>query len=200
MLYISWFSYTNRLIIILSIKLWEAILINIDTYIQTNTAANIGRALRIIRHDLNMTQSEMAALMGLKRMSIVGYENGDRKPKPGSLEKLIDAYPNIKFSENVSNSKVNIPRKENELGLLIQSQQRTIELMDEKIRSLEVKAKDYKHFDHIGNDLWKDLAADFEHKIELKFSFTKIKPHYISCSSNHQISTIILLLIIIFIT
>ncbi|WP_138207762.1 helix-turn-helix domain-containing protein [Haloimpatiens lingqiaonensis] len=52
---------------------------------------NIGDKIRNLRNDKNLTQKELATAAGISEISIRKYENGDRKPKFETLQKIAGA-------------------------------------------------------------------------------------------------------------
>lgn len=51
----------------------------------------IGKRIKLLRKDKNLTQKKLSELVGLSEISIRKYENGERTPKFDALEKISEA-------------------------------------------------------------------------------------------------------------
>ena len=117
---------------------------------------SIGSIIRRIRWEKKLSQKDLATSLGVSAISIHSYEHEKRKPGKKVYTALIKLMPEFeveimntlympgntpsiikKNSISEEENKVSLPRTENEMSLLAQSQQRTIELQAEKIKFLE---------------------------------------------------------------
>lgn len=48
--------------------------------------------LKISRKNNNMTQAEVAKLLGINRVTYTGYESGKHKPDPETIVKIADIF------------------------------------------------------------------------------------------------------------
>lgn len=53
---------------------------------------DLGRSLKSLREDANMTQAQLAAALGISRSSLNNYENNFRRPSYETLEAYADYF------------------------------------------------------------------------------------------------------------
>lgn len=54
--------------------------------------ASFGDRLRSLREEADLHQKEVADKVGVKRNTVTSWENGDRQPEVGRLEKVADLF------------------------------------------------------------------------------------------------------------
>jgi transcriptional regulator with XRE-family HTH domain len=54
--------------------------------------ATFGNRLRLLREENGMKQKEVGGLLGVKESSVGKYENEQRTPSPGAINKLADYF------------------------------------------------------------------------------------------------------------
>ena len=51
-----------------------------------------GKRLKLLREEKNLSQQEMAKLLGVSRPTVTKYEIGERHPEPKAMEKMLDYF------------------------------------------------------------------------------------------------------------
>lgn len=68
---------------------------NIVTNPEDGNRPSVSNKIRRMREDRRLTQADLARISGLSLSSIKAYENGIRKPKSESMEKIITAVSRV---------------------------------------------------------------------------------------------------------
>jgi transcriptional regulator with XRE-family HTH domain len=68
---------------------------NIMTNPEDGNRPSVSNKIRKMREDRRLTQADLARMSGLSLSSIKAYENGIRKPKSESMEKIITAVSRV---------------------------------------------------------------------------------------------------------
>ena len=152
--------------------------INMDSH-------TISKAIKIIRFKLGISQSELASRIGISPGSVYKYEAGKQVPAADVMEKIKKLSP-----DKDDEGPLNIG---NDMDILTQSLQRTIELQDEKILVQYKRIKeleDNQLVDHIGNEVWTNIIPDLELTVKVKINFKhmSVEKKYIKISDLKPLS------------
>lgn len=101
----------------------------------------MGNKLKIFRKDFNLTQRELADFWGITERTVQKWEKGDGSPSFEQIEKLCIEY-NLSiayFSENTSDSNINIGLSKDEYNALSDNAKKQIRDFAEFVKNQDKK-------------------------------------------------------------